>query len=716
MKSAFSRWTLARSRQEPSAPRLLDRLPSHLLTAMIFAIPITTAGSNILAGLLLLAWLARGSFRADWRELRANQVALVALAFFALHVVGLAWSADLAHGLAATQKEWKFLLLPVFLFCARRDHAHHYVSALLAAMALCVVLSFCIRLGVVEPWGRATIDNPVPFGTHVVYGPLLAISIYLAAERLLFRFRGDLSRLALAVLLGAMVVNLFVTAGRAGHVMFLAAVALLGFQFVWASRKATERADATGPDVTLALPKAAMVALGVGIAAFFVAYAASGPFRAGLAESLEDARNYRVDPASPVGERLAYGAAGLEVFHAHPFLGVGTGDLPTEMNAVLTRDDVDIRRRGNPHSMYVMVMGRFGAVGLVTLLGLFATQLRVALARRPDDDGDTLGRIGVALPALYALICLAESYLAIHATALLFAALSGFLYKHGASPAESGGSMRAKEAEQGPGRQGLASRSVREAGLARPCGRVGSSLRELLGLRARIRSHLRLGAGTVLRRRLLAPLRGALAVFASAKTAKGSTQPFSNSTVFYGAGLHGRTPPAMGELPALPCASAVGDASPAEGSLHGRTPPATGELPALPCASAVGDASPAEGSLHGRTPPATGELPALPCASAVGDASPAEGSLHGRTPPATGELPALPCASAVGDASPAEGSLHGSTPPAMRELPALPCASAVGDASPAEGSLHGSTPPAMRELPALPCASAVGDASPAEGS
>ena len=116
------------------------------------------------------------------------------------------------------------------------------------------------------------------------------------------------------------------------------------------------------------------------------------------------------------------------------------------------------------------------------------------------------------------------------------------------------------------------------------------------------------------------------------------------------------------------------------------------------------------------TPPAMGELPALPCAPAVGDASPAEGSLHGSTPPAMGELPALPCAPAVGDASPAEGSLHGSTPPAMGELPALPCAPAVGDASPAEGSLHGSTPPAMGELPALPCAPAVGDASPAEGS
>ena len=40
------------------------------------------------------------------------------------------------------------------------------------------------------------------------------------------------------------------------------------------------------------------------------------------------------------------------------------------------------------------------------------------------------------------------------------------------------------------------------------------------------------------------------------------------------AGLHGSTPPAMGELPVLPHASAVGDASPAEGSLGGARPKA----------------------------------------------------------------------------------------------------------------------------------------------
>ena len=430
MKPAVAALAPASFRQDPHPTRFVDRLPSHLLTALIFAIPITTAGSNILAGLLLVAWLVRclgsGRLRADCQELRANHVALAALGFFGLHIVGMLWSADLPHALAQTQKEWKFLLLPVFLFCARRDHADRYVGALLAAMALCASLSICIRLGVLEPWGRATVGNPVPFGTHVVYGPLCAFAAYLAAERLLFRAEPGLTKLALGALLAVLVTGLFITAGRAGHVMFLSAAGLLGFQFVWALRKPRAGREAARP---AALWKAMAVAAGVASAALFVAYAASGSFRAGLTEAVDDVRNYGVDPGSPVGERLAYGRAGLSVFLANPLLGVGTGDLAAEMDAVLTKDLVDVRRRSNPHSMYVQMMGQFGILGLVALGWLFAAQLRHALGRAPDGDNDSTRRIGVALPVLFALICLAESYLAVHTTALLFAAFSAFLYK-----------------------------------------------------------------------------------------------------------------------------------------------------------------------------------------------------------------------------------------------------------------------------------------------
>ena len=405
---------------------LADRLPSHLLTALIFTIPMTTAGSNILAALLLFSWLARRRFRADWHELCGNPVAWAALAFFGLHIVGLLWTADLAQGLAATQKEWKFLLLPVFLFCARADHAGRYVWALLSGMAVCVVASFCIRFGVLEPWGRATIDNPVPFGTHVVYGPLLAFAIYLAAERLLFGHFRPAAKAALALLLVAMTANLFMTAGRAGHVMFFGALAILGWQLVSTLRAARSRREATR--IVAFLP-AAGAAVGMAAAALLVAFLTSNAFRAGVTDALDDVRNYPVDPASPVGERVAYAAAGMDVFIRHPLLGVGTGDLPAQIDEALTSRGLDIRRRSNPHSMYVMVMVQFGILGLAALGWLFVAQLRVAWRRGSHGTEPMLRRLGVAMPLLYALICFAESYLAVHATALLFAVFSGFLYK-----------------------------------------------------------------------------------------------------------------------------------------------------------------------------------------------------------------------------------------------------------------------------------------------
>lgn len=434
------------SRSPRASNSLVDRLPSHLLVALIFAVPITTAGSNILAALLLFAWLARGRFRADWRELCSNPVALAALGFFGLHVVGLLWSADLAQGLAATQKEWKFLLLPVFLFSARTDHAGRYVGALLAGMAVCVVASLCIRFGVLAPWGRATVDNPVPFGTHVVYGPLLAFAIYLAAERLLLGYLRPAVKAALAVLLVAMVTNLFMTAGRAGHVMFFGALALLGWQFV-----SNLRAARSGPETTriVALLLTAGAAVGVVAAALLVAFLTSNAFRTGVTDALDDLRNYPIDPASPVGERVAYAAAGMDLFREHSLLGVGTGDLPRQIDKALTNRGLDIRRRSNPHSMYVMAMVQFGVVGLVALGWLFVTQLRVARRRGRHGNEPMLRRIGVAMPLLYVLICFAESYLAVHATALLFAAFSGFLYKQGDGVA-AGDAGRGQPAQAAP--------------------------------------------------------------------------------------------------------------------------------------------------------------------------------------------------------------------------------------------------------------------------
>ena len=382
---------------------------SHLLVALIFAVPISTAASNIFAALLLIGWLARADFGNDWRRIRDNRFALAAAVFFALHVLGMAWTENVDDGVAQIRKAWKFLLVPVFIACAQRQHVDRYLTAFIGALAVAVAISFAIYFELMPPINKATVDNPVPFATHVVYGPLLALGIYLLGHRVLFG--GELAkwqRGLLTLLLAAMCTNLFVTDGRAGHVAFFVLAVVLCVQYAGLSLKSA----------TLA---AALV-----LGTFAVAYLGNDDFRhRTVAAVTGDAhRGGRYDVS--VDERSAYLRNGWQVIRDHPLLGVGSGDLAAEMARRHQENQSDLRLRRNPHNMYILMAGQFGVLGMASLLWLFVAQIRAALARAQKD---VVARFGLALPIVFLVLCLVESYLAVHATSLLFCVFSAFLYQ-----------------------------------------------------------------------------------------------------------------------------------------------------------------------------------------------------------------------------------------------------------------------------------------------
>lgn len=78
----------------------------------------------------------------------------------------------------------------------------------------------------------------------------------------------------------------------------------------------------------------------------------------------------------------------------------------------------------NPHNQYVLVLSHLGLVGLVSLLAVFAVQVRQAFVTR-----DGLQRMRLALPVLFLLIMMSESYLLVFETGFLFSLFSGVLYK-----------------------------------------------------------------------------------------------------------------------------------------------------------------------------------------------------------------------------------------------------------------------------------------------
>jgi O-antigen ligase len=75
--------------------------------------------------------------------------------------------------------------------------------------------------------------------------------------------------------------------------------------------------------------------------------------------------------------------------------------------------------------MYVLILVQFGLLGLAAMLYLFYAQIKIAI----NSNEEFVKKIGIALPLLYLLIMLSDSYLMVHMTGLLFIFISSFVYK-----------------------------------------------------------------------------------------------------------------------------------------------------------------------------------------------------------------------------------------------------------------------------------------------
>ena len=374
---------------------------SYTLVGLIFSIPISTSASSILAAVVLAGWLLKGDFKRDWDQIKSSRIVIACLLFLGLHVVGLLWTSDLMHGLAVLKKQWKFLMIPICMCCVRREHVNLYMGSFILAMSISVMISYGIWLEMIPPISKGTADNPVPFGTHITYNVLLAIAIYLVARRLLFDPRPSFSlRGSNLLILAMMVVNMFITGGRSGQVMFFASVTVLCFQYFGSQ-----------------FIKAGAVSIVLSLSILASAYAFSDLFRQRLLGAIS---NRYVSTQ----ERIAYAVGGLRIFARHPIIGVGTGDLPAALKNIDPHQKPGFYA-GNPHNMYVMEMVQFGLLGLASLLYMFYVQIRHALGTHHV----ALRQVGVAIPLLFLVVNFGESYLSVHATSLLFAVFSSFLYK-----------------------------------------------------------------------------------------------------------------------------------------------------------------------------------------------------------------------------------------------------------------------------------------------
>ena len=98
--------------------KAIDKANRWLSILLAFMIPITTAGTNITALIILILFLTSGQWRKKLNLLKNNKLAIFSLALYIALAIGLLYSkSDLFHhDIMRLMKYNKLLLVPVIIY------------------------------------------------------------------------------------------------------------------------------------------------------------------------------------------------------------------------------------------------------------------------------------------------------------------------------------------------------------------------------------------------------------------------------------------------------------------------------------------------------------------------------------------------------------------------------------------------------------------------
>lgn len=390
----------------------IDTINSYLLMLTAFFLPLTVFGGNLFAVLIFILWLIKADFKTDFHKLKDNKLIIAVFLYLLVHVIALLWTADMESGLYTLRKQLKFLFIPIFMLFVKREHVKYYILAFLASMSLSEIWSYGIFFEFLPLYGGATLIDPIPLMSHITYNPFLAIAIYFLSYYVLFDHSiSRLKKFTYGFFIITMSINMFITGGRAGQVMYFAMLVVLVFQYF--------------PKNTF---KAFLIASLVLVATSTTFYLNSKIFSDRVDAAVTELSDYKNHAHSSTGMRISAAINSWSIIKDNPIIGVGTGDYKNEFIKASIKNNLKLEDKlviHNPHNMYVLILVQFGLVGLMAMLYMFYSQIKIAT----NSSEDLVRKVGVALPLLYLLIMLSDSYLMVHMTGLLFIFISSFIYK-----------------------------------------------------------------------------------------------------------------------------------------------------------------------------------------------------------------------------------------------------------------------------------------------
>jgi len=392
----------------PRVASFFDRAALWMAVAIGFSIPISTAADSVLVTMLVLCWAAGSRYREKLAAIGGNAFALVACAFFLLHVAGTAYSpgtrADMLHAL---DKAAPVLLIPLLISLGPGiEWRDRVLWALMAAVGLTLALSFLVWMGLMPESTiiKGTQFDAVVFKKKITHGVLMAFGAFLFALK-----AGEAADLrwrmvwALGAALAAFNV-LFMVQGRTGQLVLMALLLyFLISSFRW---------------------RGLLAALAAGLAIGGTVYLVpSSSLHQRALTTINEYQDWREGkPPSLANMRLESWSNSLKIVREHPLVGVGTGGFAAAYAKQV--EGTSMMPLAQPENQYLLTTVELGVIGLAALLALFAMQWHLAsrLATRSDTD------LARGLAITMAVGCMFNSFLLDHTEALFYAWLSGVLF------------------------------------------------------------------------------------------------------------------------------------------------------------------------------------------------------------------------------------------------------------------------------------------------
>lgn len=388
----------------------LDMIFQYLLILLAFLMPLTVFGANLIIFLICLIWIFSGNYKSKFSQILNNRLIIASIVFFCIHLLGLIWTEDLTWGFHITHKMWYFIgLFPILYTIVRKEYIKHYVSAFLIAISITEICSYLVWFEVIDPFRYATVKNPTPFMSHISYNPILAFAIYLVLHEAFFNKKiTNFEFFLFGFFAISMTINMFITGGRSGQVMFFVMLAIFVFQFFNTQKIKSLLL------ISILIP-------GV----FYTAYSTSNQFHERVDDAVKSIVSYSEKKTSSVGQRITFAINSWEIIKANPIIGIGTGDFPEEYKKINQINTPEVPNTTNPHNMYTLVLVQLGCLGLISMLSIFYYQIKLSF----NSSSRFIRDVGITLPLLFLVIMWSDSYLLGHYTTLMYIFFSSFLYK-----------------------------------------------------------------------------------------------------------------------------------------------------------------------------------------------------------------------------------------------------------------------------------------------